>query len=674
MHHPAILFVARLSMLVLLLAATGSTRAGSVIDLAAYNDALQISGESIGDRTGIGRKGCDFNGDGIEDLVITADHGAGPNNSRGLGGEAYVVFGRRAAWAGNAGIALVRGVVIYGQEEFDNFGSSVACGDVNGDGYDDIAISASNGDGPNNSRPACGQFHVVFGSASPNPVVDLATQPHVMIYGERPNTLLGGTAGSSASADFDGDGTADLLLGADGAYDLSNVYLSAGRVYLVAGRASWPSTLDLVTDYVMRIVGSADQDGFGGALGVSDIDRDGTLELLAGARLADGPGNSKFNAGEARIFKRGATWPTQIDLQTESPTLTIVGADISDQFARSRQLAVGDWDEDATDEFLLGASTADGPGNTRGDAGEIRTTRVPALWPSVIDLATATDHVIYGATGGDRFASSFSTADYNADGELDIGASVPRGDGPNESRSDAGELHVFWGGTPRPLSTDTSIDPPDLIVYGSDSDAVYGGAEPVDLNGDGIPEMIGSSNIDSSIRLPQVWVISPIDSDGDGVAQLSDNCPLVSNPFQLDSDGDRRGDACASDWDGDALLDPADCAPADSRGGAPGVVEGLRFATGSKATLQWNAAPFGDRFDITRGDVSALPAGDYGACQNARDTDLTDEQFDDADTPPPGASYAYLVRARNAICALAGSWGKTSAGTERNNANPDRCQ
>jgi hypothetical protein len=144
--------------------------------------------------------------------------------------------------------------------------------------------------------------------------------------------------------------------------------------------------------------------------------------------------------------------------------------------------------------------------------------------------------------------------------------------------------------------------------------------------------------------------------------------------FSGESIGDRTWIACASDWDGDALLDPAGCAPADSRGGRPGIVDGLRFATGSNASLQWNAAPFGDRFDILRGGVSALPAGDYGACQNARDTDLTDEQFDDADTPLPGASYAYLVRARNAICALAGSWGKTPAGTERNNANPDRCQ
>jgi hypothetical protein len=34
------------------------------------------------------------------------------------------------------------------------------------------------------------------------------------------------------------------------------------------------------------------------------------------------------------------------------------------------------------------------------------------------------------------------------------------------------------------------------------------------------------------------------DDDGDGVADVDDNCPLVNNPFQEDTDGDGAGDAC----------------------------------------------------------------------------------------------------------------------------------
>src|SRR5207245_7485567 len=40
------------------------------------------------------------------------------------------------------------------------------------------------------------------------------------------------------------------------------------------------------------------------------------------------------------------------------------------------------------------------------------------------------------------------------------------------------------------------------------------------------------------------WLQPFSDSDGDGVADLGDDCPLVSNPGQEDGDGDTRGDLC----------------------------------------------------------------------------------------------------------------------------------
>lgn len=48
------------------------------------------------------------------------------------------------------------------------------------------------------------------------------------------------------------------------------------------------------------------------------------------------------------------------------------------------------------------------------------------------------------------------------------------------------------------------------------------------------------------------------DLDGDGVVKYADNCQLVRNPAQLDTDVDAQGDACDEDDDNDGLSDIAD--------------------------------------------------------------------------------------------------------------------
>jgi hypothetical protein len=75
-----------------------------------------------------------------------------------------------------------------------------------------------------------------------------------------------------------------------------------------------------------------------------------------------------------------------------------------------------------------------------------------------------------------------------------------------------------------------------------------------DLDGqidDGFPNMDSDAMADCT----------DADDDGDGVSDVTDNCLLVVNPIQTDSDRDGLGDVCDSDDDGDGVLDIADNCP-----------------------------------------------------------------------------------------------------------------
>lgn len=103
-----------------------------------------------------------------------------------------------------------------------------------------------------------------------------------------------------------------------------------------------------------------------------------------------------------------------------------------------------------------------------------------------------------------------------------------------------------------------------------------------DFDGDGIDDTLDSDDDNDGLSNAAETALgtNPLDSDTDRdtVSDGADNCPLVSNYDQLDTDQDRAGDACDDDKDGDGFINTQEAAAhtnpllADSDG--DGVVDG----------------------------------------------------------------------------------------------------
>ncbi len=94
----------------------------------------------------------------------------------------------------------------------------------------------------------------------------------------------------------------------------------------------------------------------------------------------------------------------------------------------------------------------------------------------------------------------------------------------------------------------------------------------IEGSGTGSQMPIGSALSASQIQLVRDWVTegalqddsnNQLDTDSDGIADSSDNCPNASNADQLDTDNDASGDVCDSDDDNDGVADSTDAFPLD---------------------------------------------------------------------------------------------------------------
>ncbi len=221
----------------------------------------------------------DVNGDGFDDLIIGEHYSDRSWPTMHDAGETHVAFGSSSPPA-TIDLNAEANITVKG-ESFNNLsGSAVASGDVNGDGYDDIIIGATE------VRSAAGKTYVVFGFSPSSPVVvdlkDLSA-PHIAIFGD------GGRSGSAlASGDINGDGYDDIAIGAPFTSGMTGeTYLIAGGGALVTahglGGTSWINEFSILGNSwnAFQAFGAANSQGEV-HLAVADTDADDRDEIVAG--------------------------------------------------------------------------------------------------------------------------------------------------------------------------------------------------------------------------------------------------------------------------------------------------------------------------------------------------------------------------------------------------------
>ena len=212
----------------------------------------------------------DVNGDGYADVIVGA---------YGYGGS----IGRALVYHGSPrGLSSAAGWIVVGTGS-GQFGVAVAgAGDVNGDGYGDVIVGEQ---GYSNGQDQEGRAYVYHGSAA-----GLSSVPAWTAEGNQQYSVFGQSV--AAAGDVNGDGYADVIVGAPG-------YGSHGAAFAYYGSPSGLSTIPSWTAESNQLYSS-----FGRVSTAGDVNGDGYSDVIVGAHRF---GNIEAEEGRTFVYHGSPT-------------------------------------------------------------------------------------------------------------------------------------------------------------------------------------------------------------------------------------------------------------------------------------------------------------------------------------------------------------------------------
>ncbi|MEV1019914.1 FG-GAP and VCBS repeat-containing protein [Streptomyces sp. NPDC050264] len=281
----------------------------------------------------------DFNHDGYDDLAVAAEHekvGTDVN-----GGTVAILWGSASGLSGGTTIADPA------VSSHDRWGRTLAAGDFDADGVEDLAIGSSTSTlyvykgGISKSGTAGGRYTVkpnimsggdagpinlVAGDVNGDDKTDLVVNGYENDgeYGWNTNYYVPGSASGLTTSgakqlkrgvitgigDINGDGYGDIVTGQDwdpaksGASEPSvPESVTGGQVHILYGSPSGPAAGVNVTQNTGNVPGSSERgDFFGGEVSLGDINGDGFQDLVAGASGENLGSPSVVNAGSVTVL------------------------------------------------------------------------------------------------------------------------------------------------------------------------------------------------------------------------------------------------------------------------------------------------------------------------------------------------------------------------------------
>jgi hypothetical protein len=524
----------------------------------------------------------DVNGDGYADVIVGA---YSYSNGQGYEGRAYVFLGSAS------GLSTTASWTAESDQVDAEFATSVAtAGDVNGDGYADVIVGAPFYDNGSSDE---GRAYVYLGSA-----VGVSATAAMTMESDQISAGMGKAV--STAGDVNGDGYADVLVGAPG-YDDPEV--NEGRLYIYLGSASGlqPAPIPLEENQAGA--------GFGGAVATAgDVNGDGYADVIGGASGFTFGGNG----GEGRAFLF-AGYGGGIHLATWTVDSGQAGAGLGFAVATA-----GDVNGDGYSDVIIGAQGWDNGQSNEGQA--------TVYLGSAAGLANSPFTVKESnQTGAEYGATVASAGDVNGDGYSDVLVGAPLYD---NGEADEGRVFLYLG-----IPGGININP-DWTAEGNVGSVRFGAALGTagDVNGDGYADVIVGAPGNGATYGGRAYVYlgSPV-----GLAAAPS---WTGESAQL---GAEYGSAVAGagDVSGDGFADVIVGAPAYSNGesGEGRTFVYLGSASGLATSPVWTQEPnqAGARFGhavASAGDVNADGFSDI----------IVGAIFRSTVTHPGGEAYVYL--------------------------------